>query len=278
MNQPDPLFWRVCTLLCGLGFASLAVFVAAPGLDLWSAALFFDGTRFPLRSDPTLAALRLLYRVAFVAACVTVALTLLLRLLSPAGWRTPVRLWLFFGALLIAGPGVVANALFKEHWGRARPDAVTLFGGDNPYTLPFAFSDACATNCSFVSGEGAAAAVLAFGLLAAFWPMLRTPRAQWVASGAIGLWLAGAGLIRIGAGKHFLSDTIFAFVLMGLVAAVLYRAFALGKARVGVTPDAALQDLARAAAVGRAMILSAIRPKVHDPLVDSKTKPSLSRH
>lgn len=238
---PDVLFWRVSTLLCGAGFLALAVFVAAPELDLWASGHFFDGTGFPLATDPALLALRLLYRLVFIAACATVALVLLARLLAAlaptlaptAGWAAPLRLWLFFCTLLAIGPGLIANVLFKEQWGRARPEAVEAFGGPNRLSPPFGLSDACASNCSFVSGEGAAAAALAFGVLAALWPSLRAPRARRLAVGATALWLTGAALIRIGPGKHFLSDTLFAYVLMGLTAAVLYRLLAVRQARSG---------------------------------------------
>jgi lipid A 4'-phosphatase len=244
---PDVLFWRLTTLLCGAGFLALAAFVAAPGIDLWAAGLFFDGAGFPLRDDPWLGALRFLYRLVFVACCAAVILTLLARLTAtlapslapPTGWAAPLRLWLFFAALLAVGPGLIANALFKERWGRARPEAVEAFGGPHPLTPPFGLSDACAGNCSFVSGEGAAAAALAFGLLVAFWTDLRTPRARGVALGMTALWLAGAALIRMAPGKHFLSDTLFAYVLMGLTTAALYRLLALRGARAGVGAMAA---------------------------------------
>ncbi|MGF1660246.1 MAG: phosphatase PAP2 family protein [Rubrimonas sp.] len=245
-SAPDLLFWRLATLLSTLGFGALALFVAVPELDLWAAGVFHDGAGFPLRSDPAVAALRSVYKLVFVAFCVFVALMALLRLLAPHGWRTPARLWLFFCALLATGPGLIANALFKEHWGRARPDAVTVFGGANPMTPPFAIGEGCATNCSFVSGEGAAAAALAFGLLAALWPALTAGRARAVAVGAAALWLLGAALIRMAPGKHFLSDTIFAFILMGLTTVGLYRAFGLGRLRDAATARAAAQDSARA--------------------------------
>jgi len=255
MTTPDTLFWRLTTLLCGAGFLALALFIAAPGLDLWAAGLFFDGAGFPLRADPAIAALRQFYKLVFATACVAVALTVLARIgaalapaLAPAeGWSSPLRLWLFFCALLATGPGLIVNLVFKSFWGRARPEAVEAFGGQHPLTPPFGLSDACASNCSFVSGEGAAAAALAFGLLAAFWPALRTAQARRLAVAASALWLAGAGLIRMGPGKHFLSDTLFAFVLMGLTAAALYRVFALGGARARA--GAAAQDVARAARI-----------------------------
>lgn len=248
-TAPDLLFWRLTTLLCGSGFLALATFVAAPQIDLWASGLFFDGTGFPLGTDPALRALRLAYKLVFVAACTVVAVALLARLTAalapslapPPGPTAPLRLWLFFGAQLAAGPGLIAHALFKERWGRARPEAVEAFGGPHPLTPPFGLSDACATNCSFVSGEGSAAAALAFGMLVAFWPVLRTARARLMAVGAATLWLTGAALIRIGPGKHFLSDTLFAFVLMGLTAAALYRLLAVRRARVG-TRDVALDS------------------------------------
>lgn len=244
--NPDTLFWRLATLMCGVGFAALAVFSAVPEIDLWTAGMFYDGASFPLRSDPALVMLRTVYKAIFFTFCAGVALMVVLRLLAPGGWQTPLRLWLFFGAFMVTGPGLLVNALLKAHWGRARPDTVTAFGGPEPFTPPFAIGDSCTANCSFVSGEGAAAAALAFALSAAFWPSLRGGHGRWAAVAAIAVWLLGAAVIRMAPGKHFLSDTVFAFVLMAMTAAVLYRVFGMGRMRSPMTARAAAQDAARA--------------------------------
>ncbi len=261
--DPDLLFWRLTTLLCGVGFGALAAFVAMPDLDVRASALFFDGAGFPLRFDPALAALRLVYKIAFIGFCAVAAAMVLVRLFERDGWRTPMRLWAFFCALMAAGPGLVANAVLKEHWGRARPEAVDAFGGSAPLTAPFAFGEACVSNCSFVSGEGSAAAALAFGLLAVFWPTLQRAWAREAALAATVVWLLGAALIRIAPGKHFLSDTIFAFVLMGLTAAALYRAFAVGRLRRDMTARNALSDIARACLLVRAAWARGAHAAIH---------------
>lgn len=267
--DPDVLFWRLATLIYALGFVALAVFSAVPEIDLWVAGMFHDGAGFPLRSDPALAALRTLYKWVFIAFCAGTVLMVLLRLWLPVGWRTPLRVWLFFGALMVVGPGLIANALFKEHWGRARPDAVTVFGGVHPFTPPFVIAHGCTANCSFVSGEGAAAAALAFALAAAFWPSLPGRFARVAAGVAMALWLLGAGLIRMAPGKHFLSDTLFAFVLMAMTAAALYRAFGIGRVRTGETARAAAHDAARAGA----LLVQAVRQRWGRYTIDRESGP-----
>jgi hypothetical protein len=70
----------------------------------------------------------------------------------------------------------------------------------------------------------------------------------WLGRGALvllgGLWLAGAALIRMVPGRHFLSDTIFAFVLVALVVMALYALLGVGRWR-GAGPRLYLADLAR---------------------------------
>ncbi len=55
------------------------------------------------------------------------------------------------------GPLVIVNWTLKELWGRPRPFQTTMFGGEGTYVSPGTISDQCASNCSFVSGEAAAA-------------------------------------------------------------------------------------------------------------------------
>lgn len=69
---------------------------------------------------------------------------------------------------LALGPGLVVNAVLKEHVGRARPAQLETFGGEASFSPAWTLSDQCAENCSFVSGDvAAAAAMLAPALLVA---------------------------------------------------------------------------------------------------------------
>ncbi len=245
MSGPDVGWWRATAWLCGLGLLFSAAFAGWPALDLLAAAAFHDGVGFPLGDTATARTLRIVYRWAFVAACVGTTAGLLAALAAPSARRVSWRLWAYPVLLFIVGPGLVANALLKENWGRARPAQIEAFGGEAAFTRPFVIASECDSNCSFVSGEGSAAAALAFAGIGLFWARLG-PAGRAVAAGATALWLLGAAFIRIAPGRHFLSDTLFAFVLMGLVAAFLYRALGLGPRRAAV----GLRDYGRDLAAG----------------------------
>ena len=61
--------------------------------------------------------------------------------------------WCFLAAMLAIGPGLVANVILKDNWGRARPRQVVEFGGTKQFTPPLVPVRECVRNCSFVSGE-----------------------------------------------------------------------------------------------------------------------------
>ena len=69
------------------------------------------------------------------------------------------RCW-FLVAVLVVGPGLVANSIFKDNWGRARPREVVELGGTKPFTPPLLPATSCSRNCSFVSGEASSMFVL----------------------------------------------------------------------------------------------------------------------
>lgn len=96
---------------------------------------------------------------------------------------------------------VVVNILLKNSWGRARPNDILHLGGVNSFTPWFQFSDACNSNCSFVSGDAA----VGFSIIVLFF----------ITKNKIFFWMALSfgsilGLIRILEGGHFLSDVILA--------------------------------------------------------------------
>jgi lipid A 4'-phosphatase len=245
MSPAAGAWWRTVALLCAAGFGLLALFAAAPWLDLRAAALFGGPEGFPLGGARAVEATRAVYHAVFVAFCVAAAVGLGARLAAPAGSRVPAPLWAYAAGVAALGPGVLANLVFKARWGRARPEAVAEFGGDRAFTGPFEIADQCAANCSFVSGEGSAAATVAAVALGLFWPETRAARAAALASAA--LWLGGAVWMRLAPGEHFLSDSLFAFVLVGLVAAGLHAALGVGARRRAVAPADNARALAAAA-------------------------------
>lgn len=202
-------------LLAALG----ALLVAVPQIDLAIAGLFhdpFDG--FYLRENPLV---RLVFLgVPWITRSVVVSLLLFL-LAAWTIWRRRAffsrqrRAALYLLLVMIIGPGLLVNTLFKDNWGRARPSQVEEFGGTKQFTRAALPADQCAKNCSFVSGH---ASVGFFFLAFAYvWPRRRI---LWLASGtALGL---GIGLVRIMQGGHFFSDVIFCGIVVYLSARVLH--------------------------------------------------------
>ncbi len=202
--------------------ASLTVFTLWPGLDLWVSGLFYvPGEGFAMARSGVLEAVRVAIRwstvtLFFVALFAWPATAVLRR---PA---VPGRVWGVIAGVYLLGPGLLVNGVLKEWWGRARPAQVQPFGGDRTFTPAWRITDQCATNCSFVSGEGAGAAAFAVAvvLLAPALPhrWRRLSVAVAVAVAALG------GALRVVTGRHFASDTVIAVLMVALIATLLSRA------------------------------------------------------
>lgn len=187
---------------CGLFLVFSAVFSVWPQLDLLLAAQFYvPGSGFPAGAQWWI---RLTYvAVAKFWIIAPVCLLVLLVGYLPrvgkrwAPWRTMSAYLL---AVLLVGPGLIANTLLKDNWGRPRPIHLTEFGGNATFTPVLQPSTQCATNCSFVSGHAAAG----FYPMAGYW---LTRRRRWLAGGIVfGLFV---GYTRLAMGAHFLSDVLF---------------------------------------------------------------------
>ena len=174
--------------------------VLFPGIDLWTAGLFYDPARHFLLADwPPF---RMLHAASpwLVAAAVVAGVALLAR--AARGRRGSGRAGVFLLLSLAVGPGLVVNTVFKDHWGRARPAQVTEFGGAKQFTPAFVPSDQCVTNCSFPAGDPA----VGFFLVSAGF-LLAPPWRRRVVAGALGLG-AAIGVARMAQAAHFLSDVI----------------------------------------------------------------------
>jgi lipid A 4'-phosphatase len=135
----------------------------------------------------------------------------------------PRRIWVFVLVLYTLGPGLLVDVVLKPAWGRARPANVLEFGGTLDFTPPTQIADECARNCSFVSGEVSGAVALAVALMLIL-THLRDRMTGMVYRITVVLVMAVPVLIalqRIAAGRHFLSDAIFAALFTLLVAAIL---------------------------------------------------------
>lgn len=200
----------------GLFLVSAIVFLTAPQIDLAVEHLFANGQDgFPLKSHPLAKGFNSL--INFLAGIIALVSLMGLAVTAYAK-RDFLGLWFhhyaFLFLSLLIGPGLIANLLFKENWGRARPRQVLEFGGTQDFSPALLVADQCASNCSFVSGD----ASMAFALLAlAFLAPSRRKLAVILAL-AFGLWI---GLIRMVQGAHFLSDVIFAGIFVSATILVL---------------------------------------------------------
>lgn len=199
------------------GIAAAVLFVAVPQIDLIAAqALYLENNRFVFSGTQAAVvwaeATRGLAKIIIVALAICLVLTLIRRrAVLGLDWRRYVFLLLCFGV----GTGIVANAIFKDNWGRARPSQVVEFGGEKQFTPAFVITDQCPRNCSFVSGDSA----FAFGTLG--FALLAGRRRRYVLAALAFGAVVGAG--RMLTGGHFLSDIVFSGVFAVLTVLILER-------------------------------------------------------
>ncbi len=140
-------------------------------------------------------------------------------------WRDP---GLFYGLLLILGPGIIVNGVLKPYWGRPRPNAIIPFGGQREFLPVWEWGRGQAES-SFPSGH----ASMGFYLMApAFVHYRRRPRLA-LAFLLLGILSGGViGLARMVAGGHFPSDVVWAGGIVYFVALAIAAPFKFGQEAV----------------------------------------------
>jgi len=134
-------------------------------------------------------------------------------------WRIDRKALVFVILATVLGPGLIANTMLKDHWGRARPYQVAEFGGTRQFTPAPLPAGQCPRNCAFVSGHAALGfSLVSFALLLPFGWRRRAAIAAAIAFGAV------IGIGRIAAGRHFLSDVVFAGLIVFATSWLLYEA------------------------------------------------------
>ena len=204
-----------------IGVVAAAIFfVLFPGADLGFSRLFYQpGEGFFPRGN---LAVDILYDMVIViayAVAVFVVGASLARLIPRLRrlWVRP-RVIAFIALSLALGPGLIVNSLLKDNVGRARPFMVVEFGGAKSFSPALVPSDQCTKNCSFVSGHAAGT----FFLVTFAFLVRGTRRRRLAMAGALTLG-AASGLGRIALGAHFLSDVVFAGLIVYAVAWALHE-------------------------------------------------------
>ena len=215
-------------LIVALGLAAAVgvVFGLFPQLDLMISAPFnamvHGHINFYTRAYPPLMLARDIGLWVGTAIIIPVIGALALKLLLPRRrLLLSGRAILFLVTTLALGPGRLTNGILKDPWGRPRPIDVTQFGGDQHFVAWWDPRGDCPGNCSFVSGD----------VSGAFWTiapaaLVPPPWRALAYGGALALGI-GMAAVRMMAGAHFFSDTIFAgvftFLIIWVVHGLIYR-------------------------------------------------------
>ncbi len=209
--QPDAITWLPTVILTMIAL-STAIFALLPQLDLTISELFYRrGQGFVGKQIAAVEWLRMAFKGFYISSCLVAISGLILTRDRISAWLGLVfKNWLFLTICLAIGPGVVANLALKDHWGRARPNQIVEFGGSKAYTAALTPTDQCDRNCSFVSGEASSTFSVFFAGAFLFRRRAAPILIAGVAAGAI------SGLVRVSQGAHFLSDVVFAGLLMAL--------------------------------------------------------------
>lgn len=144
--------------------------------------------------------------------------------------RPRLRWWrrraLFLVLVMMLGPGVIVNDVFKEHWGRPRPRDLVELGGTRDYVPPLVKGPR-ENGGSFCSGHAATAFYL-------FTPYLFLRRRSRGTAGAVLaagiLYGSLVGYARMAQGAHFLSDIVWSFWIVYLTMLAVFYALGLHRA------------------------------------------------
>lgn len=229
--MPDRTYQTLLLAFLATMVVAQATFATWPGLDLAVSRLFADETgRFAWVESP-LSMVNMAIRRTGEAIALVITGLCLWGLFTGKMARGELRLWGFVALNVLVAAGLVANGILKAHIGRARPADVVEFGGASPFTPAFQLAENCAKNCSFVSGEVSLAASLAVPIVIILWQRLDHLWARLLALGLAVTYVAVVSLLRIGLGRHFLSDAVFAILLASGTALLFYPLLRVGTAR-----------------------------------------------
>lgn len=205
------------TLVASFLLVAATLFIALFDLDMVVADLFFvPGQGFAFAHNQPW---RVLYAIGEYPGLVMAIGAALLGIATY--WQPMYRRWrkpcLFLVLLYLIGPGLVVNAMLKDHWGRARPIDITHFGGTQSFHQPWV-PDQGSGGKSFPSGH----ASVAFYLIGPYFILRHRQRKAALMCLATGsAYGTLIGVTRIVQGGHYLSDVVWSGGLVALTGIVL---------------------------------------------------------
>ncbi len=211
-EKNSEIFYYVLFLLISCVFIT-----SAPYLDLYFSGLFYFGeSQFALQS---------FYLVSILFRDFLLPLIIIYILILPVignfikidkiyfNYKFSISEIFLLWVSQIISVLIFVNLLLKNFWGRARPNDVIELGGKETFSPWYEISNACDTNCSFVSGD----ASVGFSLIILY---LITKKIFFLYASIFAGFVLG--LIRIMAGGHFLSDVFFAGIFIVILNIILF--------------------------------------------------------
>ena len=199
----------------------IAVFLTiGPTFDIFFSNLFYKGdNQFLLQSYYTVTIL--IRDVLLPIILVYILILPIVSKLIPVnriyfGYNFSMKNILFVWLTLITNLILIINLFLKNFWGRPRPEDVLEFGGKHDFSSWYQISDACSSNCSFVSGDAA----VGFSLIVLYFV---TDNLKYIYLSIIFGFLLG--IVRIAEGGHFLSDVIFSAIIVLFFSLVIKKYF-----------------------------------------------------
>ncbi len=192
-------------------FLFMLLLSVGPTLDIYLSSLFYYGkNQFLLQSyyDITVLFRKILLRLVIIYILILPIISIFFPIKQLyCGYKFKTKDLIFLWFSVFVNLVIVINLFFKNLWGRARPDDVIQLGGKEIFTAWFQISDACARNCSFVSGDAA----VGFSIIVLYFLTKKN----------IFFWLSlmfgfSFGIIRILEGGHFTSDVLAGMLIVYL--------------------------------------------------------------
>lgn len=185
---------------------SITIFFREANLDLFITSLFYNKKHhFYLQNMQPWMFLYKNGNIPSIAIGVF-GLGLLISEIIRQRWRQCSKICLFLVLMLVIGPGIIVNTVFKANWGRPRPREIIEYSGSETY-LPVWEKGVSGIGQSFPSGHAA----IGYYLMApffVFYAMGKKRQAYFFLWGGL-IYGTLMGLGRVIQGAHFASDVLW---------------------------------------------------------------------